>query len=67
MYQYCPQLDGVISFAANISLVEFTLQECLNEATCSDDNHHDNECVSSDRKDTTKAYLWATDSMRLLQ
>ena len=57
----------MISFAANISLVEVTLQECLSQATCSDDNHHDDECVSSDRKDTTKAYLGATDSMRLLQ
>ena len=61
-------IDGVISFTANISLVELSLKQCLSQAACSDHNHHgDSSCVSSDRIDTTKAYLKATDSMRLLQ
>ena len=68
-YYYCSTLlydiDEVISFAANISLVELSLQQCLSQAACSD--HDDSSCVSSDRMDTTKAYPRAINSMRLLQ
>ena len=60
-------IDGAISFAANISLVRLSLQHCLNQVACSDHGHHDNSCVWLDRIDTTKAFLGATDSLRLLR
>ena len=53
-------------YAANVSLVEFTLQECLSQVICNDDDHHDDKCVSSDRLDTTKTCLGANDNIRLL-
>ena len=59
-------IDGSNSFAANISLVESSLQECLSQAVCSDHNHHDDTCISVDRVGSTKSYLGATDNMRLL-
>ena len=56
----------MISFAVNISLVEVTLQECLSQATCSDDSHHDDEYASLHKIDATKVYLEAIDVTRLL-
>ena len=40
-------LDGVISYAANISLGAFTLLEYFSQATCSDNSQHDDEYASS--------------------
>ena len=57
----------MISGLANISFATFTLQEGLSQVTCSDDSHHDDECVSSHRIDNTKPYLGASDATRLLQ
>ena len=59
----------MISCAANISLVEFTLHECLNQVTWSDDSHYDNyllECIIN-RIDITEVCLEATDVTMLLQ
>lgn len=59
--------DGADSFATDISLVKSSLQHCLRRAVCKGHGHHDDgNCVPSDRVDTTKTYLGATDAMRLM-